>query len=103
MATAAGDQQEWPIGSAEVTFLVAEVAKLQHLNSCEFSYGSLRADALAGQVNAAQLFQLKRQAVTQRTFRPQLFQQLFRPIECVRLEFTTFENLAPTSCNLVLG
>jgi hypothetical protein len=44
---------------------------------------SLRADFLAARVNRSQLFQLDRQAMTQRAFIPQLIQQLFRPIESV--------------------
>ena len=55
-------------------------------------------------MQVAQLFQLERQAVTQRAFRPQLFQQLFRPIKRVRLVICYLvENLAPTSRNLLLG
>jgi hypothetical protein len=43
-----------------------------------------------------------REAMTQRAFRPQLFQQLLRAIERVGLELVAFKDLAPTLRNLLL-
>jgi hypothetical protein len=65
--------------------------------------GHLRADAVFRQVQATKLFEFVRQAVTQRAFGAELFQQLFREFESGRLELTSLEHLTPASRYLLLG
>ena len=55
-------------------------------------------------MQVAQLFELERQAVTQRAFRPQLFDQLFRAVKRSWFVIATLvEYLTPTPRNLLLG
>jgi len=51
----------------------------------------------------SQLLQLGRQAVAQRTFRPQFFEQLFRSLECGHFNLAAREHAAPAARDLFLG
>ena len=116
LAAAAGDRQIGPARSAEVDSAVqlslrphvaTEVSASETCvaNSGTASDLTLRYAPMLCllSVHAAQLFELERQAMTQRAFRAQLFQQLFRAFERGRFEIAAFEHLAPTTRNLLLG
>ena len=48
-------------------------------------------------------FELQGQPMTERAFRPQLFQQLLGPIKRFGLDLAAFDDQAPTARHLLLG
>jgi len=54
-------------------------------------------------VDDSQLFQLKRQPMTQRALGSQFVQQLFRSVERGRADLSALKNVAPTARYLLFG